>query len=171
MRKLPLIVFVIFLAFLTGASFSSKKNQKDLSKNLSLQTFPDVKLVDYQGRAVELEQFKGKPLVINSWASWCPYCRTELPRFVKLQTEFKDNLIIIAVDRAEPASLAKKYTDNLKISDKLIFLVDPNDDFYRRIGGTVMPETIFVNKAGEIVYHHRGEMQEEEMRQKIQEIL
>ncbi|MBI3335327.1 MAG: TlpA family protein disulfide reductase, partial [Candidatus Portnoybacteria bacterium] len=49
---------------------------------------PNFALQDYNGKTVELADLKGKPLVINSWAAWCPFCRKELADFAAAQKEF-----------------------------------------------------------------------------------
>jgi len=110
-------------------------------------------------------------LVINSWAAWCPFCAKELRDFADIQQEFKDQVVIIAVDRTESLGVAKKFTDKLGVTDRLIFLLDPNDSFYQAIGGFAMPETIFVDSKGNITEHKRGPMNQVEIRQKVQKLL
>ncbi len=125
---------------------------------------------DYQGETVNLADFAGKALVINSWAAWCPFCKKELPDFVTIQKEFKDTLVIIAIDRAESLETAKKYSDDLGVTNDLVFLLDPKDSFYQAIGGFSMPETIFVDKNGTIVDHKRGPMEVSEIRERVKKI-
>lgn len=126
---------------------------------------------DYGGNAIQLSDYAGVPLVVNSWAAWCPFCKKELLDFALAQKEFGGRVKIIAVDRAEPLETAKKYSDKLGVSDKLIFLLDPDDSFYRAIGGFSMPETVFVDAAGNIVFHKRGPMELPEIRDRIEQIL
>lgn len=134
---------------------------------------PSLKLTlqDYNGKTVNLADFAGKPLVLNSWAAWCPFCRKELPDFVTAQKEFGDKVVIISINRQESLSTAKGYTDSQGTSNGLIFLLDPSDSFYQAIGGFSMPETIFVDKNSNIVEHKRGPMDINEIRQKINNIL
>ena len=80
-------------------------------------------------------------------------------------------MAIIAVDRAETRDVAKKYTDELGVTDDMTFLLDLSDDFYQSIGGFSMPETIFIDKSGAVSIHKRGPMDLEEMRQKIQQLI
>lgn len=131
---------------------------------------PDFSLKDYGGKTVGLADFAGKPLIINSWASWCPFCREELPAFVAAQKEFGDKATIIAIDRAESIGVAKGYTDRQGTTAGLIFLLDPSDSFYQSIGGFSMPETIFVDKNGVVVDHKRGPMDLSEIRERAQKI-
>lgn len=132
---------------------------------------PDFHLRDYNGKTVSLADFAGKPIIINSWAAWCPFCRKELPDFATAQQEFGDKVVIIAIDRAESIGVAKGYTDGQGTTNKLLFLLDPSDSFYQSIGGFSMPETIFVDKDGNIVDHKRGPMDINEIRERAQKIL
>ena len=100
-----------------------------------------------------------------------PFCRKELVGFAVAQKEFGNNVVIIAIDRAESREIAKKYTDELEVTNDLIFLLDPSDSFYHSIGGFSIPETIFVDKNGNIVERKRGPMDIDEIRQKIQKLL
>jgi len=154
----------------------SRDTNQEVSVNNLVDTsdfdrFASLSLVDYRGNAVSLEEFRGRPLVLNSWAVWCPFCRKELPDFAKLQKEFGDQVVVIAIDRQEPLEKAKSYTDELGISEDMLFLLDRPDSFYKSIGGFSMPETIFVNGDGEIVVHKRGPMELDEMREHVNKIL
>lgn len=132
---------------------------------------PNFALPDYAGNTVTRAQFRGRPVVVNSWAAWCPFCREELADFAAVQREFGDGVVVIAIDRAESLDTAKRYTDELGVSGKIIFLLDPSDSFYQSIGGFSMPETIFVDAAGQIVFHKRGPMDAREIRQRVEKIL
>lgn len=141
------------------------------SPNTSLTKAPDFHLQDYNGKTINLSDFAGKSMVINSWAAWCPFCVKELTDFAVAQKEFGDKVVIIAIDRAESLAVAKGFTDEQGTTGKLILLLDPSDSFYQSIGGFSMPETIFVDKNGNIVEHKRGPMDVNEIRQKIQKLL
>jgi len=162
----PIILGLLLVVFFSnGDPPSSGTNQESFDK------VPSFSLNDYSGNTVELEDYSGTPLVINAWAVWCPFCREELPDFVSAQQEFEGQVVIIAIDRAESLSTAKGYTDELGISNDLVFLLDPDDKFYRSIDGFSMPETVFVDADGNIRFHKRGFMDLNEMRLHIQEII
>jgi thiol-disulfide isomerase/thioredoxin len=139
----------------------------DDKKETKFAQAPNFSLPDYSGETVSLTDFSGKNLVINSWASWCPFCGAELFDFAAAQQQFGDQVVIIAVNRAESLNVAKKFSDEVGASSNLVMLLDPNDSFYQSIGGFSMPETIFVNANGEIVFHKRGPMDLDEIRQRI----
>ena len=172
MKTKTTIIFIVIavVASIVFFSFNSSDN-KSLTSKSDFDRFANTTLIDYEGEAVSLEDFRGKPLVINSWAVWCPFCREELPDFAELQKEFGEQVIVIAVDRQEPLAKAKGYTDELGITDDMLFLLDSSDSFYKSIGGFSMPETIFVDSDGKIVVHKRGPMELEEMREHVNKII
>ncbi len=131
---------------------------------------PDLSFTDYQGRTITFADFAGKPMVINSWAVWCPFCVKELKDFGIVQQEFGERVVFIAIDRAESLETAKKFTDQNGITGDLVFLLDSKDSFYQTIGGFSMPETIFVDKDSNIVNHKRGPMEITEIRQRVQKL-
>ena len=89
--------------------------------------------------------------------------------FVVVQKEVGDSVVFIAIDRVESLKTAKQFTDEIGVTDEMIFLLDSSDSFYRGIGGFSMPETIFVDIDGNIKIHKRGPMDEEEIRKKVSE--
>lgn len=166
------IVVVILVAAGAGFFLLQKSQSPELQKEIATPSgVLDLKLKNYNGEVVSLSNFKGKPLVINAWAAWCPFCRKELVDFATAQKEFGDKVIIIAIDRAETKDTAKKYTDELGVTNGMVFLLDSSDSFYQSIGGFSMPETIFVDKDGHIADHKRGPMDVKEMRERIKKIL
>ncbi len=181
MKKVYLIVIIVVVVIVGWLVISRNNKNQNISPSADNsnpignqpqpEKAPDFKLQDYNGKTVSLSDFAGKPIVINSWAAWCPFCKKEIPDFVTAQKEFGDKIVIIAIDRSESLAVAKGYTDQQETTDSLIFLLDPEDSFYKSIGGFSMPETIFVDKNGNIIDHKRGPMDINEIRQKIEKIL
>jgi len=172
MKTKTTLIFII-IAIVAGIVFFvfNGGDNKSLTIKSDFDKFAHITLADYNGNTVSLEEFRGKPLVINSWAVWCPFCRAELADFAALQKEFGDRITVIAIDRQEPLAKAKGFTDELGITNDMFFLLNSSDSFYKSIGGFSMPETIFVNGAGEIVAHKRGPMELDEMREHTNKII
>lgn len=174
--KLAYIVIAV-LAVLAGVFLLSRSNDATPSaprageSKSGADQFAGFSLKDYSGNVITSDQFQGKPLVINSWAAWCPFCKQELPDLAAAQKEFGDKVRIVAIDRGESLDVAKKYSDAQGTSAQLVFLLDPDDSFYKSIGGFSMPETIFVDKNGAIAIHKRGPMDIREIREKINQLL
>jgi len=170
-KVLAIIIGILIVGGVGWLVISNRPVSDESKRRAQLEKAPDFALQDYNDKTVKLADFGRKPLVINSWAAWCPFCRKELVDFAAAQKEFGDDVAIIAIDRAESRETAKKYTDELGVTSDLIFLLDPSDSFYQSIGGFSMPETIFVNKDGNIAERKRGPMEINEIRQKIQKLL
>ncbi|MEX0690080.1 MAG: TlpA disulfide reductase family protein [Candidatus Paceibacterota bacterium] len=171
MNRYLLIILILIVIIGLVYVFSFNKTDSDKVETSDFEIFSSITLKDYEGNEVSLEEFKGTSLVINSWAVWCPFCREELPDFATLQKEFGDEIKVIAIDRQESLNKVRQYTDELGISNDMLFLLDSSDSFYKSIGGFSMPETIFVNSDGNIVVHKRGPMDLEEMREHVNKII
>lgn len=132
---------------------------------------PSLTFTDYKGEHVSLFDFSGLPLVVNAWATWCPFCTKELADFAAVQEQYRGKVVFIAIDRVEPRDVAKSFTDKVGVTKKMIFLLDPQDDFYKAIGGFSMPETLFVDSSGRIEYHKRGPMDINEIQERTKALL
>lgn len=178
-RKVIILIAAVIAVIAVGILiFPNRSNQNDQTSPADTNTPQagadqvfNLTFTDYNGNKIALADFRGKPIIVNTWATWCPFCVKELKDFAALQEESGEDVTVIAVDRSESLGQAKQYTDDLGVSGKLTFLLDPGDSFYRTIGGFSMPETIFVNKNGEIIIHKRGPMELDEMREKVKQIL
>jgi len=133
----------------------------------SAETFTgeyELVLKNYDGDEIALSEFKRELLVVHVWASWCPYCGEELQNLMRLKGEYGDDVRILAVNRAEPEAEARAFTQSLGIDPMAVeLLLDPDDEFFKSMGGYAMPETIFINARGEIIYHQRGPMKVDEV--------
>ena len=170
--SLPILTIVVIFVLIIGTVIILDRKvseQADVQKEL--RPAPELTLQDYSGNTVRLSDSLGKVQIVNSWATWCPFCVDELPDFVTLQEEFGDDIVVFAINREESLNRAKGYTDDLNLTDSLIFLLDPDDNFHRQTGGIGMPVTLFVNIDGNIVITKRGPMSLEEMREKTLQVL
>jgi thiol-disulfide isomerase/thioredoxin len=161
------IVFILFIggSYVLFFDFSAEKNDADIS----LHSAPDIILTDIQGRRIALADYRGRYVLVNAWASWCPFCLAELPLFTDLKKRLGEELVVIAVNRGETEATAKQYTEQLNLGDSLVFALDPEHTFYKAIGGFSMPETIFIDKEGNIRQHKRGPMDLEEIMRRSSE--
>ncbi len=121
---------------------------------------------DLNGDPVELSDFNGQVRVVNSWASWCPFCVEELPDLDRLAAEYADDdVVVIAINRQESATRAERFLNSISPLEHTLILLDRSDRFYEGIGGFTMPETVFYDTAGNVVVHKRGFMELPEMRE------
>ena len=132
----------------------------------------DTPYTDIDGTAVALASPDVAVLVVHSWASWCPVCMTTLHQLAHTHEAYQDQSVkILAINRAEPSATAQAFLAYAGVDTELTLILDPTDRYYQSIGGYTMPETVFYNAEGAIVYHHRGEITAEVIQQYIDTIL
>lgn len=166
-RIVPFLLVFILLAGAGGVFYYYKKRSAVLSQQ-KIRYLPELSLKNTEGRDIKLSDFKGKPLIVNMWASWCPFCKEELSSFAVLAEEHKEKIVILAVNRGEKPELVRNYALTAA-SGTIVFLLDEKDEFYKSVNGFSMPETLFVNEEGIIKLHRRGAMELEEMRRRVGE--
>lgn len=113
------------------------------------KTPPDFKLSTLDGRTVSLRDFRGSPVMLNFWASWCPPCRYEMPFFQQIWEEWHGKgLVILAVNIGESAVTAKQFVDDSGFTFPV--LLDTSQDVALNYNIRSIPTTFFLDEAGVI---------------------
>lgn len=110
-------------------------------------TAPDFTVSDGQ-RTVRLSALRGKPVLLNFWATWCPPCVQETPALVALQKQLGDKVVILAVSMDEDADAYKAFT--AKRMPGLLTVRDPDKKSSAMYGTFAYPETFLIDKDGKI---------------------
>ena len=171
-----LVFFIIAITVINNGKTTSpiengQTPPQETKKRIALkEEVPDITLKDYDGNDVRLRDIEGDVVLLNTWATWCPFCVDEIPDFVQAQNEFGGRVTVVLINRQESLERAKKFTDELNATGNVITLLDPSDSFYKKIGGFAMPETLIV-KDSNIVLHKRGPMKFKEVVEKLQNAL
>lgn len=174
-----IIGIVVFAILLTGAYFAY--NKLSISKNSNeQQSYEDGKdnnednvvqkleafdftVYDVDGAEVNLSGFYGKPIIINFWATWCPYCIEEMPLFEEKYIEYKDDihfLMIDAVDgRRETKEKGQKYIEDNGYTFPVYF--DMDLDATKVYEAYSLPTTVFIDKDGYIIAYQPGALTED----------
>jgi peroxiredoxin len=116
-------------------------------------------LLDFDGNPVSLDDFKGRPIIVNFWATWCAPCRIEMPELQAAYEAYQDDgLVILALNEDEPAEVARAYFED-EMGLTFTALLDDNSAIATAFGnfGT-LPTTFFINAEGTITVIHRGPM-------------
>lgn len=117
------------------------------------------------GAPVDLATYRGRPLVVNFWATWCAPCVEEMPAFQQVFTEVGDEVAFLGVDVADGPRRAEPFAAELGISYDLAR--DPEETFAREVGVFAMPTTLFVDAQGTIVHRSAGGLTGAELREAL----
>jgi peroxiredoxin len=126
-------------------------------EKLAGQKAPDFTLKDINGNQVSLSSFKGKVVLLNFWATWCPPCRAEMPSMNKLNDRLKNRgLVILAVSTDRAVNDVKEFLKSNPVN--FTVLPDYNLNVARNIYKVFMlPTTFIIDKKGVIVNKYFGE--------------
>ncbi len=152
-------IFSIGLVFvlLNSSVFLSRVDASDhYMDSLSIVRFnekvkaPNFTLKDINGEEVKLEDYRGKIVFLNFWATWCPPCRDEMPSMEKLYTKFKDkNFIMLAVDYEESSRVVKEFSEKLSLTYPI--LLDSDGTVGSKYGAFAIPVTYLIDQQGYLI--------------------
>lgn len=118
---------------------------------------PQFSLPDIDGRRHALADYKGKVILLNFWATWCPPCRREMPSMEKLHRALKGRPFqVIACDQQEDSDTVFAFTGQFEPSPSFPLLLDSKSDVAKLYGVPGLPTSFLIDKAGNIVYRAVG---------------
>jgi cytochrome c biogenesis protein CcmG/thiol:disulfide interchange protein DsbE len=129
---------------------------------------PDIMLPALSGGDFKLSEQRGKPVVLNFWATWCPPCRAELPELKSANERYASQVAIVGVNQAEPAETVAQLAAELGITFPLP--LDQRGDVSRAYGVRSLPTTFFIDRSGVIRQIHAGPLTEATLEQLLREI-
>lgn len=117
---------------------------------------PDFILPDMNGQVVRLSQLKGKVVLLNLWATWCPPCRKEMPTMEVLHQKLKgaDFVLLAASQDIDGKNVVAPYVQEHGFTFPV--LLDVNGETGKKYGATGYPETFIIDRQGVIVHRHIG---------------
>jgi thiol-disulfide isomerase/thioredoxin len=116
----------------------------------------DFVLPDLDGNQVPLSSFKGKVVLLNFWATWCGPCKAEIPIFVELQAQYRDDLVIVGFSVDDPADKARAFANEYKINYPVLLGLghDEVQESYGPIWG--IPTSFLISRDGQVCKKHMG---------------
>ena len=120
------------------------------------QPAPAVSFTTLAGNVASLADFKGRPVVVNLWATWCQPCLEEMPSLARLQAQEGDKLAIAAVSEDHAGAKAVKPFIAEKGLDKLPIYLDPKGELGHAFKVRGLPTSIVIDAAGRIVGRVEG---------------
>lgn len=127
---------------------------------------PDFTVENSDGSSVKLSDMKGKPVVLNFWASWCPPCKAEMPEFDKVYAELGSEVTFMMVDLTDGQRETKEKGAAYVLEQGFSFPVyyDIKQEAAYTYGIRSIPTTIFIDSGGYIVTGAEGQIDEKTLR-------
>ncbi|MBQ9780211.1 MAG: TlpA family protein disulfide reductase [Clostridia bacterium] len=134
---------------------------------------PDFEVLDKDGKTVKLSDFRGKPVVINFWATWCPPCKAELPDFNEAATTYADDVVFLMVNLTDGARDTVSGVKTFMSANDYTFPVyfDTTYSAANAYRVSSIPMTCFVSAEGVLVKQQVGMISASALEAGIQQIL
>lgn len=171
-------VLLLILA-VVGYNLLSKKvkpqqNTAAASSEIPKTSAPDFTVQDTNGMNVSLSDFKGKPVVLNFWASWCPPCKAEMPDYEKMVQQYSTKGVIFMMVNLtdgvrETTATAKQFLYDNKYTFPAYF--DMKLDAANTYGISSIPNSIFIDKDGDIENTFEGMIDAATIKKNIEAIM
>jgi len=132
------------------------------SKNTNVvgTTLPAFQLKDTEGNIINTNNLKGKVLLVNFWATWCPPCKKEMPAFIELQDKYADQGFQILGIALDDEQSVRDFADALGVNYPVMAAEYDGILLSREYGNHIgaLPYSVFVNRSGTIVFTKAGEL-------------
>ena len=120
------------------------------------QIAPEFVLQDVEGKQVRLSDYKGKVVLVNFWATWCPPCKVEIPWFIEMQQAYRDRgLVILGISLDDDGrEVVKPFAEENRINYPMLL---GNDSVSRAYGGVEsLPTSFVIDREGRVAATHLG---------------
>ena len=164
MYFLPVRQFCFFcLAVLVAAcnANEAESTTKETLENTEVTTplpatpqMPAFTMLDAKGQTIDLQQFAGKKVFVNLWATWCPPCRVEMPSIQKLyQSVDKEKTAFVMLSLDDDFEKAKQYVANNKLDLPIYYPSGAQPDLFNVRG---IPATFIFDEKGQLIKTTEG---------------
>lgn len=135
--------------------------------------FKTVSIETIDGGRVSPDDYRGKIVILNIWATWCPPCKAELPDFDKIASDYADDVVIIAAHDYYGRENAPSYVQTNFPDTNIIFAYDSyyGDAYYAAGGDGYVPFTAILDEQGVITYSDSGMLTYEQLKSMIDALI
>lgn len=155
------LVAVAAVAWLALQSGQSGDGAERTAPDFSMPSLTD------ESETIHFADFRGKPVVLNFWASWCVPCRKEMPALQRVSEATEGRVAFLGVDHQDGRRGAIRLLEETGVTYPSVF--DPRGQLAERYRLFGMPSTFFISADGRILSEHTGEMTEDDLIARIEE--
>ena len=168
-RQWLMIGGISMLALLAGVFSSHWISQTGLASDPSIKAFFANPWQTPDGKSANTEDWRGKVLVVNFWASWCPPCVEEMPTLDKIAQEYAaKNVLIVGIGIDSPSNI-RQFLEKTPVSYPIMIGGLEGSALAKEMGNAqgALPYTVIINAKGKSVYTKLGKISEEELKKAI----
>ena len=173
-----IIIFIIIIIlaavgykYLTNKYYQDEVGTEETQNSKNKAS--DFEVLDTTGNKIKLSNFYGKPIIVNFWATWCGPCKAELPEFESMYNEYNDKIEFLMVNLTdgynETVESVKEFVIENDYKFPVYFDTEYNAANIYKIYS--IPQTLFIDKEGNIVKLYKGQMSRETIQRYIKKIL
>jgi peroxiredoxin len=130
----------------------------------------NLTIKDMNGADVKLADYKGKVILLNFWATWCPPCLAEIPEFVKVYEEKKnDGFTILGVSTDDSPEQLQAFASEKKVTYPLLLISPELEDAYGPLFG--LPTSVLIARDGSVCKRHFGPMSKAQLEKELKALL
>lgn len=117
---------------------------------------PDFSLQTIDGDTIRIEDFRGRPVILNFWATWCPPCRAEMPVFQSIFDAYHNRIAILAINAADQDTIKSVQTLQAQLGLTFPILLDSSGSVQNKYDISSLPTTFFIDSDGIITHIEIG---------------
>ncbi len=172
-RQWMMIGGISVLALVAGIFSSHWISQTGLASDPSIKAFFANPWKTPDGKSANIDDWRGKVLVVNFWASWCPPCVEEMPTLDKIAQEYASkNVLIVGIGIDSPSNI-RQFLEKTPVSYPIMIGGLDGSALAKQMGNAqgALPYTVIINAKGKSVFTKLGKISEEELKKAINSAL
>jgi peroxiredoxin len=161
-----IVAGVVALFWLGQQSERSTASASNPAADHQGRVAPDFTLYSPQGESISLSDYAGQVILVNTWATWCPPCKAEMPTLNAFYEEHqREGFVVLAVNSREETDTVRRFIEQNGFSFPV--LLDTRAEMMKRYNVLGLPTTFVIDREGFIQYVHTGEI----TRQQLEEVI